>query len=146
MDAHELETGVDPVSWIPHHSAAQLSAEPGLHESGALWVGNAWQSVVCGEVARLDLPQLAVVALRKVTSDLPELLVHDVEVVEEPFFSECDLALCTDRLDAAVISVEKCAPVVADSRKQIASAAALFRGAIRGGQALGVPLQALGTK
>jgi hypothetical protein len=60
-----------------------------LHIESAVGVGHvgpgeAIDAGVSCEVARRDLRQPAVVAPREVVSDLPELLVDDVEVVEEP--------------------------------------------------------------
>ena len=40
------------------------------------------------KVARRDLGHPAVVGLGKVVSDLPELLIDDVKVVEEPLLGE----------------------------------------------------------
>jgi hypothetical protein len=54
--------------------------------------------------------------------------------------------LSPDRLDDAVIGVEKYAPVVADPRKKIPSSAGLLRDTIGRRQALGVLLQALDAK
>jgi hypothetical protein len=98
------------------------------------------------EVPRRDLRQPAVVAPREVVPDPPELLIDDVEVVEEPLLGESDLPLRPDRIDAAVIGVEKTAPVVADPRKKIPSSGGLLRDAIGRREALGMLLQARGAK
>lgn len=79
-------------------------------------------------------------------ADLPELLVGDVEVVDEPLLGECNLPLRPDRLDDAVVRVEKYAPVVAGPTKQVSSANGLVGEAIGRRQTLGVFLQALGAK
>ena len=98
------------------------------------------------EVARRDLRQPAVVTPREVVSDLPQLLVDDVEVVEEPVLGERDLTLRPDRRDDAVICAENYAPVVVDPRKKITSSDRRLRDAIGRRQAPGVLLQALGAK
>jgi hypothetical protein len=95
------------------------------------------------EVPRCDLRQPAVVAPREVVSDPPELLVDDMKIVEEPLLGEGDLPLRRDRLDAAVVCVEKHAPVVAHRRKKIPPSGGLLRDAISRREALGMLLQAL---
>jgi hypothetical protein len=99
-----------------HEALKRLQLEPAVGV-GHIGPGEAIDPGASREVARRDLRQPAVVAPREVVSDLPELLVDDVEVVEEPLLGERDLALRPDCLDDAVIGVEKCAPVVADPRK-----------------------------
>ena len=75
-------------------------------------------------------------------SDLSELLVHDVEVVEEPLLGERDLALRPDRRDDVVIPGQEYAPVLADPGKKITSLASLA-GLPGRGQALRVLLEPL---
>ena len=96
-----------------------------------------------GEMARGDLRQRLVVAAREVVPDLPELLVDDVEVVEEPLLGERDLALRADRLDDVVIPGEENAPVLADPGKEIPPLAGLSLVLLGRGQALCVLLEAL---
>ena len=98
------------------------------------------------EVARGDLRQPAVVALREVVSDLPELLVHDVEVVEEPLRGGRDLALLPDRLGDVPVRGQEDPPVLANPGEKIPSFGGLLGGACGRRQALGVLLQALGAK
>ena len=95
------------------------------------------------EVAGGDLWQPAVVAFRKVVSDLSELLVHDVEVVEEPFLGERDLTLLLDRLDDIVVRRQKYAPVLADPGKKTPSLGGCLGDSLGRGEALGVLLEAL---
>jgi hypothetical protein len=126
-------------------TAECLDIEPAVGV-GHISPGGAVDAGESCEVARRDLWQPAVVAAREVISNLPELLVDDVEVVEEPLLGERDLALRPDSLNDAVVCGQKDAPVVADSGKKISPSGKLLRDAISRRQALGVLLQALDAK
>jgi hypothetical protein len=72
-------------------------------------------------VALCDLRQDPVEAAREVVPDLPDLLVHDVEVVEEPLLGLCDLALLSNRLDDVPVPGEQHLAVLANAWEQSAS-------------------------
>ena len=118
----------------------QLEAAVGVGHIGPGQAIHAWRS---REVPDGDLRQQAVVGAREMVSDLADLFVHDVEVVEEPLFGQRDLALRADRRDDVVVSSQQHAPVLAHPGQEIPSLAGPRADSLGRGQALGVLLQAL---
>ncbi len=100
-DAQRLDALVGP-----HEARERLELEAAVG-MGHVGPGQPIDARGSCEVARRDLRQRAVVAARQMVSDLAELLVHDVEVVEEPLFGERDLALRPDRRDDVVVPGEE---------------------------------------
>jgi len=78
-----------------------------------------------------------------VVPDPPELLVHDVEVVEDPLRGGGDLLLRQDRPGDVPVRGQQDLGVLANPREEVPASAALVDDAMRRGQALGVLLQAL---
>jgi hypothetical protein len=85
-----------------------------------------------------DLGQDPVEAPREVVADLPDLLVYDVKVVEEPLLGLRDLTLLSSRLDNAPVSSEKDLSVLLDAREESASLRTFIGDGLGRGQALGV--------
>ena len=95
------------------------------------------------EVALGDLGQQAVVAFREVVPNVPDLFVDNMEVVEQPLRSRCDLPLLLDCLGNVPVCSQKDLRVVVDPGEEIPTSGRLLSGALGRGQALGVLLQPL---
>ena len=67
---------------------------------------------VLGKMALGDLREQAIVAMGEVITNLAELLIHDVEVVEQPLFGRRDLALRAHSLDDVPVCTHQHAAVV----------------------------------
>jgi len=89
-------------------------------------------------VALGNLRQELVKAAREVVSDLSDLPVHDVKVVEDPLLGLRDLTLLSNRLDDVPVPSEKHPPVLADTGEKPAPPYAFIGGGLGRGQALGV--------
>jgi hypothetical protein len=63
-----------------------------------------------------DLGEQAIVALGEVITNLAELLVYDVKVVQQPFLGRYDLALASDGLDDIPVCPEQYTSVFTHSR------------------------------
>jgi hypothetical protein len=85
------------------------------------------------EVTLGDLRQQAVVAPREVIPDLPELFVHDEEVVEQPLLGRGNFALVLDRLDDVAVGGHQHASVLADPGEEEPAPAGLLGGALGSG-------------
>ena len=80
--------------------------------------GDSVDAWVPEERALGQLGQLAVEALGQVVADLAQLLVHDVEIVDQPFRRRRDGALFSDGLGDLAISLAQHAAVVLDAGQQ----------------------------
>ena len=69
-------------------------------------------------------------------------LIHDVEVVDEPFRGGCDRALFTDGVGNHVVRLAEHMAVVLDARRQSPPAPSL-QDPLGGGEALGMLFEAL---
>jgi len=98
---------------------------------------------VSGEVARRYLRQKAVVAPREMVADPPELLVHHMEVVEDPLRGGSDLMFRQDRLGDVPVPGQKHVRVVANPAEEGPILRRFPGTAVGRGQALGVLLEAL---
>ena len=92
-----------------------------------------------------QLGKLAVEALRQVVAHVPEPLVDDVKVVDEPFRGGSDRALVADDLGDRAVAAEEDPPVVSQPRRQGGGVRGGCGGALRR-EALGVLLEALGAQ
>ena len=90
-----------------------------------------------------QLGQLAIEPGREIVADLPQLLVDDVEVVDEPFGRRNDRPLLADGVGDHAIRLAQDAAVVLDARQQAAVLGSPRDDGLRGRQALGVLLEAL---
>jgi hypothetical protein len=97
-------------------------------------------------MSHADPRQKAVVAARQVVPDSPELLVHDVEVVEEPLRGGRDFALRQDGRGDVPVRRQENTRVVANPGKEIPSFGWEPGGAMGRGQAPGVLLEALDSE
>ena len=93
-----------------------------------------------------QLRQLAVIAGGQVVPDLPQLFVHDVEVVDQPFRRRGDRALLPDGLGNRAIRLEQHPPVVLDARQQPTALPRRGRDLLGGSEALGVLLETLAAE
>ncbi len=93
-----------------------------------------------------ELGQLAVEAARQVLADLAELVVHDVEVVDQPLRRRGDRALLADGFRDGAVGSKENAAVVDEPRQQAPPAARVVRYALRGREALGVLLESLNAE
>ncbi len=101
---------------------------------------------VSREVALGDLGQQAVIALREVVANVPDLFVDDVEVVEQPLRGRRDRLSLPHRLGDVPVSSQENPRVVIDPGEEIQSFRGLLSRALGRGQALGVLLQPLHTE
>ena len=81
-------------------------------------------------VALGDLRQEFVKAAGEVVPDLPDLCVHDVKIVEEPFLGLRDLTLLPNRLNDVPVPGKKYLAVLADTREESASSYAFIGGGV----------------
>ncbi|CAN5576975.1 hypothetical protein BH24CHL9_BH24CHL9_06540 [soil metagenome] len=90
-----------------------------------------------------ELGQLAVVVRGQVIADLAKLLVHDVEVVDEPFGGRRDEALFLDGTGERPVGLQEDAPVLGHARRNRPSAARPIGRHLGDREGAGVLLQAL---
>jgi hypothetical protein len=90
-----------------------------------------------------QLRELPVVVRREVVPDLPELLVDDVEVVDQPFGRRGDGPLLADRERQGAIAGEEDPSVVGDSGSERDPAPGIGQDSLRCRQRLGVLLEPL---
>jgi hypothetical protein len=90
-----------------------------------------------------QLRELPVVVGRQVVADLPQLLIDDVEVVDEPFGSRGDRALLADGQRQGAIAGEQDPAVVGDPGSERDSTPRIGQDGLRRRQRLGVLLQPL---
>ena len=93
-----------------------------------------------------ELGQLAVEAVRQILADLADLVVHDVEIVDQPLGRRGDRALLADRFREGAVGSEESTAVVDEPRQQAPPAARVVRYALRGREALGVLLESLNAE
>src|SRR5581483_967731 len=93
-----------------------------------------------------QLRQLTIEPGRQIVTNLAELFVDDVEVVDEPFRRRRDRALLTDGVGDDTVGLVEDMRVVLDARQQSPSLARASAHVLRGGQALGMLLEALNAK
>ena len=76
-------------------------------------------------------------------SDLPNLLLRNVEVVQQPFVRGCDGVLLTDGLLDASIRVEEHPAVVLQASDEVSAASCTGGDVLRSGEAFSMLLEAL---
>ena len=86
---------------------------------------------------------LSVVAGGQVVTDLTQLFVHDVEIVDQPFCRRGDRPFLTDGLGDSAVRLEEHPPVVLDAWQQPTPMPGCGRDRLGSGKALGVLLQTL---
>ena len=89
-----------------------------------------------------ELGQLTIESARQIVPDLPQLLVHDVEVVDQPFRGRRDGSLLPDGPGDDAVGFAQDAAVVLHPRQEWA-APRRARDGLGGGQTLGVLLESL---
>ena len=136
-DGERLDALVGPNKLLQR---PQLEPAVGMGNVGP---GQPVDARVSHEVALRDLGQQTVVALREMVPDVPDLLVNDMEVIEEPLRGRCDLPPLLHRLGNVPVCGQKDPCVLVDPGEEIFSFGGLFSRALGRGQALGVLLQAL---
>ena len=100
-----------------HEPTERVRIEPAIRV-GDEGPGDSVDAWVPEERALGQLGQLAVEALGQVVADLAQLLVHDVEIVDQPFRRRRDGALFSDGLGDLAISLAQHAAVVLDAGQQ----------------------------
>ena len=125
-----------------HESAEQIRIEATVRvrDKGP---GDAVDTRIADKGPVGQLGQLPVEARRQIVADLAQLLIHDVEVVDEPFRRGHDRALFADCLGHRAIRLAQDAPVVLDAREQRTSPHGSAEHRLGGRQALRVLLEAL---
>ncbi len=101
---------------------------------------------IAGERSLDQLGQLSIEAGRQVVADLPQLLVHDVEVIDEPFRRRRDRALLTDGVRDHSIRFTKHTTVVLDPPQETLPAARPLHDGLGSRQALRVLLETFDTE
>ncbi len=86
------------------------------------------------EMALGELGQLAVVVRGQIIADLAQLLVHDVEVVDEPLSGRRDRALVLDGACQCAVGGKQDAPILTDAGPKGVSAARIVGGRLCGGE------------
>ena len=98
--------------------------------------GQSIHARVSTEVVALGKFWEAVVkAAREVVADLPDLPIHDVEVVEEPLLGLRDLTFLSNHFDDVPVPSEKHLAVLADSGEEQTASCALVGGGLGRSQA-----------
>ena len=125
-----------------HHApqALRVEAAVGVRDVGP---GETEHSRVAGERPLGQLRQLAVVVRRKVVADLAQLLVDDREVVDQPLGRRRDRAFLSGRAGEHAVGLDQDATVVSDSGLHVASPARRIGDLLRGGERVGMLLEAL---
>src|SRR3989475_6639832 len=93
-----------------------------------------------------QLGELAVEPGRQVIADLAQLLVHEMEVVDQPFRRRRDRPLLANGLRDHPMRLAQDTTVLENARQQSTALTRLAHDALGGRQALGVLFEALDTK
>src|SRR5512145_986621 len=101
---------------------------------------DAW---IAAQVTLSQLRQLSVEATWQVITNLAQLFVDNVVIVDQPLRPRCDRALLADCLGDCTIRFEQHPPVVENARQQRAAFPRRGRHALGGGKALTVLLKSL---
>ena len=104
---------------------------------------NAWIAL---EVTVSQLRQLSVKAGGQIITDLAQLLVHNVVVVDQPLCRRCDRPLLADCLGDCTIRFEQHSPVVQHASQERTAFSRRGRDALGGGKAFSVLLKTLGAE
>ena len=125
-----------------HESTEHLGVEAavGMRHEGP---GDSVDSRIPGQWPLGQLGQLPIEPGREIVADLPQLLVDDVEVVDEPFGRRNDRPLLTDGVGDHPIRFAEDASVVLDARQQPLAPTRPRDDGLGGRQAFGVLLEAL---
>lgn len=135
---------VTPASTLvrAHEHAERLRVEAAVgvrHERP----GQSEHARIPGERPIRQLGQLAIIAAWEILSDFPNLVLDDVEVVDQPLGRRSDRAVLADGGGDGAVRAEQHPPVVAKARRQCSAPGGPGRHALRGGETLGVLLEAL---
>ena len=128
-----------------HEPAERLRVKPAVR-MGDERPGQPKDTRIALEVTLGQLWQLAVKAGGQVVTDLTQLFVHNVEIVDQPFGRRGDRALLADGLGNSPIRFEQHPPVVQHAWQQPTTLARRGRDALGGGKALGVLLKTLAAE
>ena len=104
---------LDPL--VGDHQAPEAVGVEAAVGMGDVGPGQAEDPRIAFEGTLGELGQLTVVVLRQVVPDLPELLLDDVEVVDQPLGRRRDRPLVPDRLGERAVGGQEYPPVVGDA-------------------------------
>ena len=125
-----------------HHAPQALGFEAAVRVRDVC-PGNAHHPRVTREMTLGQLGELAVVVRRQVVANLPQLLVNDVEVVEEPLGRRGDRLLVLDRPGQDAVCLKQDAAVLGDARSDRVSPPGGVGHRLGGGEGLRVLLEPL---
>src|SRR5262245_47874141 len=100
--------------------------------------GDSINARIALQVPARELGELAIITQGQVLTDLAQLLIHDVEVIYQPFSSRRDGKFFADRLGDHAITVEQNPAVFPDTPREEAPFALVGGDMLRRGRAFGV--------
>lgn len=125
-----------------HEAAPHIDVEPAVRVRNE-GPGHPEDARKAGERSICEFRQLAVVARRKVRSDLPDLPLHLVEIVDQPLGRRGDGGVLSDRAANGFVSGDQAHFVVGEPIQQRMAPQSPGLDSLSGGQAARVLLQTL---
>ncbi len=142
-DGPQLADGERLDALIRDDQAGQFQNVEGAIGMGDQGPGDTEDARVSGQRAVRELRQQAIEARRQIVLDLADLLVHDVEIVEQPFCRRRDRLARARRADDRAVGVDQDFGIGIKPRRVPSAGSAVRNDALRGREAFGMLLQPL---